>query len=78
MTLSEVHAEVAEHCSQVAKYFKPGAKVTILIRNPHLADGDMVVSDDSMDSAIGALARLKEKEEKKLSLEDMLGPGTDK
>lgn len=31
----------------------------------------MVVSDDSMDLAIEALARLKDREEKKLSLEDM-------
>lgn len=68
--LSRAHSEVADHCGEVAKLFKPGAKVTILIRNPHIEDGDMVVSDDSMDLAISALARLKEKEEKKLSLED--------
>ncbi len=67
MTVAETHAEVAEHCAQVAKLFKPGAKVTILIRNPSQADGDMVVSDDAIDSAIAALERLKTKEEKHLS-----------
>jgi len=73
MRLGEVHAEVAEHCAQVARLFKPGARVTILIRNPSLADGDMVVSDDQMDLVTAALLRLKQKEEKKLSLENMLG-----
>jgi hypothetical protein len=68
-----VHAEVANHCGDIADLFKPGAKVTILIRNPSQADGDMVVTDDEIDLAMQALQRLKEKEEKKLSLEDMLG-----
>lgn len=72
MDLRQVHAEVAEHAGQVADLFKPGARVTILIRNPQLEDGDIVVSDDSMESVIAAVQRLKEKEEKKLSLEDLL------
>jgi len=65
------HAAVAEQCAHIAGFFKPDARITVLIRNPSLPDGDMVVSDDSMDLAIEALARLKDREEKKLSLEDM-------
>jgi hypothetical protein len=65
--LVRTHAEVADHCAEVAKLFKPGARVTILIRNPHLDDGDMVVSDDALDSAIRALERLKTKEEHSLA-----------
>ena len=72
MTVGQVHAEVAEHCSQIARLFKAGARVTVLIRNPNLADGDMVVSDDETDLAVMALQRLKEKKEQKLSLEDLL------
>ncbi len=72
MTVGAAHAEVSEHCAQVAKLFKLGARVTILIRNPSLADGDMVVSDDDLDLVIAAVARLKEKEQRHLSLEDLL------
>jgi hypothetical protein len=72
MKLAEVHAEVANHCGDIAELFKPGAKVSVLIRNPRLNDGDMIVTDDDMDLVIAAVQRLKEKEEKKLSLEDSL------
>ena len=33
---------------EIAEMFRPGAKVTILIRNPSLADGDMLISDDDL------------------------------
>jgi hypothetical protein len=70
--VNQVHAEVAEHCSQIAHLFKPGARVTVLIRNPGLGDGDMVVTDDSLDAAIAALENLKGKEERKLTASDFL------
>jgi hypothetical protein len=72
MTLTEVLAEVANHSGEIADLFKPGAKVKILIRNPGLDEGDMAVTDDSFDSAIEALEKLKAKEERKLTHLDVL------
>jgi hypothetical protein len=67
MKLPEVHAEIAEHCGEISDLFKPGCKVTILVRNPSLKDGDVLVSDDAIDAVVAALQRLKEKDEVKLS-----------
>jgi hypothetical protein len=72
MTIGEVHLEISDRCLEVARLFKPGAKVTILIRTPSLADGDMVVTDDDIDLAVAALQGLKQKEERKISLEDLV------
>lgn len=76
MNVTETHAEIADHCGRIAKYFKPGARVTVLIRNPVSAgqeegSRDMLVSDDNIDLIIPALRRLQQREEKKLTLEDM-------
>lgn len=72
MTPTELHAQVANWAGEIADIFKPGVKITILIRNPGLDDGDIVVSDDSLQLAIAALERLKTKEERKLSTLDIL------
>lgn len=57
-----LHDSLAEHCEQIAKWFKPGAKVTILVRNPQVpGDADVVVSNDDLAAAIAALQRRAEK-----------------
>jgi hypothetical protein len=70
--LTEVHAEVPNHAGEIAELFRPGAKVTILVRNPGLDDGDMVITDDAIDSAIAALQNLKAQEELKLTQRDVI------
>jgi hypothetical protein len=72
MKPTELHAEIANHCGEIADLFKPGVRITILVRNPNLEDADVLVTDDSIDSAIAALGKLKEKEERKLSPEDVI------
>jgi len=72
MTLIETHAEVADHAAAIAKLFKPGAKVSILIRNPNVAgkephSADMVVSDDDMGQVIESIEYLRKREERVLS-----------
>jgi hypothetical protein len=77
MTLQETHAEIANYAGEVCKLvctlFRPGAKVTILVRNPGKGSqtygphgADLVVSDDDMDLVIESLRYLKEREERKL------------
>lgn len=72
MDLKSLHAEVANHCGEISDLFKRGAKVTVLVRNPDLEDGDMLVTDDQIDLVIAALGKLKEKEEMKLKKEDVI------
>ena len=70
--LTNLHAEIANHAGEIASFFKHGAKVTILVRNPSVEDADVLVTDDVIDSAIAALEKLKTKEERKLSPLDVV------
>lgn len=59
IALDQVRQEVADHLAAIQRCFKPGAKVTVLVR-PNLGpdkDGDFVLSDDRLPDAIAALAR---------------------
>jgi hypothetical protein len=48
---------ISEHLGEIAALFKPGTKLTLLARQPHMPDGsqDMVLTDDTLDRAIAAL-----------------------
>lgn len=48
---------IAGLLQNVARLFKPGKKLTLLVRDPDCPDGrrDLVVSDDQLDAAIQAL-----------------------
>lgn len=50
--------------------FVPECRITLLVRAPHLPDGDLVLTRDDLDKAISALVRAKE-----LGLN--IGPGVD-
>lgn len=39
--------------------FKPGAKVTLVVRNPMVADGDVVMGNDDAEEVIAAINRMK-------------------
>lgn len=52
--------EVAGHLSAIAKLFK-NPKLTLIIRNQDLPDGDVLMSDDDADLAIAAINRLKDR-----------------
>lgn len=70
--LKGLHAEIANHAGDIADLFKSGAHVTILVRNPVVNDGDVLVTDDQIDLAIAALQNLKAKEELKLTSKDVI------
>lgn len=52
---------ICEHLSEIKTFFKPGAKVTLLVRRPEKPDGsqDFVLTDDLLDEAVAALLRRK-------------------
>lgn len=59
MTLEETQEEVAAHLDQIKSYFKPGVKVTILVRTEADPEGkrDFMMGDDSPQEAMNMIAR---------------------
>ena len=63
----DFHARIANHAGDIAGLFKPGAKVTVLVRSPGIPDADVLVTDDSVDAIIAALEKLRIRPEQKLT-----------
>lgn len=59
MNLAQIHDRLADHCEDIAQLFKPGSKVTILVRHTKIEDGDVVVTADDLGSVMAAIARLQ-------------------
>jgi hypothetical protein len=49
--------EVGGYMDRIVKLFKPGAKITVIVRSPDYADRDFIMSDDDLEEAIAALRR---------------------
>lgn len=49
--------EIADRLADIADMFKPGAKLTLLVRHPDYPNGDrdVVITDDSLAAVIDAL-----------------------
>ncbi len=61
MAVQQISEIVADHMDAILKLFKPGAKITVLVRSPAHPDGsrDFVLANDTIDAAISALALRK-------------------
>lgn len=65
------HQEIANHCCAIEDLFKPGAKVSVIVRNPgqgsepHSAD-IFVSNDNDFEALIEAIHYLRKREEQKL------------
>lgn len=55
--LSAVQRSVAERMQQITDLFKPGAKITVLVRYPDLPDRDFMMTDDEPAEAIKMIER---------------------
>jgi hypothetical protein len=60
--LQQLHYDISEDLERIAKRFKGRPKITLIVRNPELADGDVLISDDDFEQAIAAIRRLKDRE----------------
>lgn len=49
------------YLSEISDLFLPGRKVTLIVRNPEASEEDFVMTDDTLDGAIEALERSKER-----------------
>lgn len=56
-----VEEKICRHLDQIGKMFK-NPKITILVRNPDLKDGDLILTEDSMDEAIKALEKARDRD----------------
>lgn len=60
----QVGDELSLMLADAACLFKPGAKLTLIVRNPAAEaagkDADFVMTDDSLDEAIAVLQRRKD------------------
>jgi hypothetical protein len=57
----QVSIRIDELLSEIASMFKPGRKLTLLVRSPEMNDGsgDLVRTNDSLYEAVAALLRRK-------------------
>lgn len=60
MTVDDVREEVAGHMIRIVSYFKPGVKITVLVRVPDFPDRDFMMTDDE----IPALREMLDRREK--------------
>jgi len=72
--LGSVHAVIAEHCAAIAGLFAPGAKVTVIVRNPVFDNvehgGSLMIGDDEPEQVIGAVRYLAGRDARKLTEAD--------
>lgn len=52
---------IATHLEAISDLFRPGAKITLLIRNPSYVDADVLITDDQYESIIASLKKRAEK-----------------
>lgn len=55
--VQSVTESIAEHMDDILNMFKPGYRITVLMRNPERPDGanDMLVTNDTIPAIIQAL-----------------------
>jgi predicted regulator of Ras-like GTPase activity (Roadblock/LC7/MglB family) len=58
--LQRVAEDVQEHMDAILANFKPGVKITVLVRAPGLPDRDFCMTNDDMDEVIAMATRRKD------------------
>jgi hypothetical protein len=48
---------ISGHMDEILGLFKPGAKITVIVRFPGLPDRDLIMSDDELEEVIAACRR---------------------
>jgi hypothetical protein len=55
--LARVGDEISDHMDAIMQLFKPGAKITVIVRRPGQPGQDFIMSDDELEEAIACLRR---------------------
>ncbi|MER9768993.1 hypothetical protein NKJ09_23345 [Mesorhizobium sp. M0189] len=61
LIVQNISEQVADHMDAILKFFKPGAKIAVLVRRPEASDGsqDFILTNDTIDDVIAALQQRK-------------------
>lgn len=57
--LQQTAAIISEHMDAIVACFKPGVKITVLVRVPEHPDRDFLMTDDDIDEVIAMAQRRK-------------------
>jgi hypothetical protein len=56
--LIDLHLELGGHLDEIAKLFKPGVRLTLVVRNPEQGpEAGLVIGDDELDEAVEEIRR---------------------
>ena len=56
--LEKLRFVLAERLEEISEFFKPGAKVSLLVRNPSIPNADLLLTSDDQGEIIKAVQRL--------------------
>lgn len=62
--LDDVRQKITLYALEIERFFVAEPKVTILVRNPTVQDGDLLITNDDLTSIETSLNRLKTKDKK--------------
>ena len=57
--LADVQERVSIHMDNILALFKPGAKVTVLVRRPDLPEQDFMMTSDTLPEIVAMIERSK-------------------
>lgn len=69
--LLHLHEDLSADLDRIARRFKD-PKITLVVRAPELKDGDVVLTNDNLESAIEAIRRLEAKAAHVIETTDVL------
>jgi hypothetical protein len=61
MGLSDVENIVSDHMDRIVSQFKPGVKITVLVRTPGFPDRDFMMTNDEFDELLAMIIRREPK-----------------
>jgi hypothetical protein len=59
--LRNLQANIADSLEDIRELFLGDPKITLIVRNPNVEDGDVILSDDDFELAIAAIRHLQAK-----------------
>jgi len=57
--VKQLGTEIAAELADLARFFKPGVRLTFMARQPGYPDRDMIITDDGLDDLAEMIARRK-------------------
>jgi hypothetical protein len=58
--LQRVSQEVADYMDEIVALFKPGVRITVLVRTPDMPERDFCMTNDDPDEVVAMMLRRKE------------------